>query len=246
METIQSNLSISKNISIKRAEIKLYTMMKQILQYLADLEQNNNREWFHANKKRYEEARKGYLEVVQKIIDLLQFDDRRISGLEAKDAMFRIFRDIRFSKDKTPYKTHFGAYMAKGGRKSREAGYYLHLGNDELFLAAGVHSPQKEDLHAIRQEILYQPDAFKSILTAQLDKGYSTYEKDKLVKGPVGFPKDSPHIEYLKYKHFLLSHPLSKKEVYAENAAEVIAGRFRELIPFTNFINTALEYKGNE
>lgn len=213
---------------------------------MSDLEQNNNREWFHANKQQYDRVRKAFLAEVQKVIDLLQFDDPRLSGLEARDAMFRIFRDIRFSRDKTPYKTHFGAYMARGGRKSREAGYYLHVGNDEMFLAAGVHSPQKEDLHAIRQEILYQPEAFKKILNAGLKKGYTTYEQDKLVKGPMGFPKDSPHIEYLKYKHFLLSHPLSEKELVAGDAATVIAGRFRELIPFTNFLNTALEYKGNE
>ncbi len=220
--------------------------MTKILQYLADLEQNNNRDWFHANKKRYDEARQAYLALVDKVIALLQFDDPRLSGLEAKGAMFRIFRDIRFSKDKTPYKTHFGAYMARGGRKSREAGYYLHVGNSEMFLAAGVHSPQKEDLHAIRQEILYQPESFKTILNATLEKGYSTYEKDKLVKGPMGFPKDSPYIEYLKYKHFLLSYPLSEQELVAEDAAQLIAGRFRELIPFTEFLNTALEFKGNE
>lgn len=220
--------------------------MTVILQYLSGLEQNNNRDWFHANKKQYEQARRSYLELVQKVIELLQFDDPRLSGLEAKDAMFRIFRDIRFSQDKTPYKTHFGAYMARGGRKSREAGYYLHVGNNEMFLAAGVHSPRKEDLHAIRQEILYQPESFKIILNAKLEKGYSTYEKDKLVKGPMGFPKDSPYIEYLKYKHFLLSYPLSEQELIAENAANLIAGRFRELIPFTEFLNTALEFKGNE
>ena len=220
--------------------------MKEILQYLSDLEQNNNRDWFHANKKQYEQARRAYLELVQNTIGLLQFDDPRLSGLEAKDAMFRIFRDIRFSNDKTPYKTHFGAYMARGGRKSREAGYYLHVGNNEMFLAAGVHSPQKEDLHAIRQEILYQPESFRTILNAKLEAGYSTYEKDKLVKGPMGFPKDSPYIEYLKYKHFLLSYPLSEQELVAEDAADLIAGRFRELIPFTEFLNTALEFKGNE
>lgn len=220
--------------------------MKELLQYLSDLEQNNNREWYHASKPRYERARTTYLALAQQVIDLLQFDDPRLSGLEAKDAMFRIFRDIRFSKDKTPYKTHFGAYMARGGRKSREAGYYLHIGSGEMFLAAGVHSPAKEDLHAIRQEILYRPEAFGAILETRLAQGYSTYEQDKLVNGPVGFPKDSPHIEYLKYKHYLLSHPLSEQELDAENAAHVIADRFRELVPFTEFLNTALEFKGNE
>lgn len=220
--------------------------MKEILDYLSDLSANNNREWFHANKQRYDHVRKAYLAEVQKVIDLLQFDDPRLSGLEAKDAMFRLFRDIRFSNDKTPYKTHFGAYMARGGRKSREAGYYLHVGTEEKFLAAGVHSPEKEDLHAIRQEILYQPDAYKKILDARLKKGYTTFEKDKLVKGPMGFPKDSPHIEYLKYKHFLFSYPLSEMELTSGDAASLIAVRFRELVPFTLFLNTALEFKGNE
>lgn len=235
-----------ENYSTKSLLYDIKRHMQAVLEYLSDLAANNNREWFHANKQQYDHARKAYLAEVQKVIDLLQFDDPRLSGLEAKDAMFRIFRDIRFSNDKTPYKTHFGAYMARGGRKSREAGYYLHVGHDEMFLAAGVHSPEKEDLHAIRQEILYRPEVFKKILNERLKKGYTTYEKDKLVKGPVGFPKDSPHIEYLRYKHFLLSYPLSTGELAAENATTQVAGRFRELVPFTNFLNTALEFKGNE
>lgn len=220
--------------------------MKELLQYLSDLAQNNNREWYHANKPRYERARKTYLALTQEVIELLQFNDPRLSGLEAKDAMFRIFRDIRFSKDKTPYKTHFGAYMARGGRKSREAGYYLHIGADEMFLAAGVHSPEKTDLHAIRQEILYQPETFGKFVEERVAQGYATYEQDKLINGPVGFPKDSPYIDYLKYKHYLLSYPLTEQELLGENAARVIADRFSTLVPFTGFLNTALEFKGNE
>ena len=220
--------------------------MKDVLQFMADLAQNNNREWFQANKPRYEKTKKQFLSTVQEIIEILQFDDQRLNTLNSKDAMFRIFRDVRFSNDKSPYKTHYGAYMARGGRKSREAGYYLHVGSDEMFIAAGVHSPEKDDLNAIRNEILFQPEKYASLLKEKLAKGYSTYEKDKLVNGPVGFPKDSPSIEYLKYKHHLLSHPLGKEDLLSDDAAIRIAGLFRELVPETEFINPALEFKGNE
>lgn len=220
--------------------------MTEVINFLRDLEKNNHRDWFKDNKSRYDQARMVFLEQVQKIINALQFHDLRISGLEAKDAMFRIYRDIRFSKDNTPYKTHFATYMARGGRKSSEAGYYLHIGNDELFLAGGVHSPGKEDLHAIRQEIMYQPETIRKIIDRKVKEGFQLYEKDKLKKGPMGFPKDSPQADLLKYKHFLLSANLDTDLIHSPEFPEKTAEKFRLMIPFTAFLNTAMEFKGNE
>ncbi len=220
--------------------------MTEVINFLRDLEKNNDRDWFQENKTSYDQARKVFLEQIQKMINALQFHDPRISGLEARDAMFRIYRDIRFSKDKTPYKTHFGAYMARGGRKSSEAGYYLHIGSNELFLAAGVHSPGKEDLHAIRQEIIYQPDSIRKIIEQKLKEGFQLYEKDKLKKGPMGFPKDTPQSDLLKYKHFMLSDSLETDLILSPDFVETATEKFRMLIPFTEYLNAAMEFKGNE
>jgi len=220
--------------------------MNEIISYLSDLKNNNNRDWFHAHKAAYTSAREKFLKEVQTIISHLQLADPGLSDLDARDTVFRIFRDVRFSNDKTPYKTHFSAYMAKGGRKSRNAGYYLHLSDDEFFIAAGVHTPASEDLKVIRQEILFQAEAFKTILKTKQAEGFSLMETDKLKNGPKDFPKDSPHIELLKYKHFILSKNLDRTLLDSKDAAKVIAGHFESLIPFTTFLNTALEYVGNE
>ena len=109
-------------------------MNAEIMQFLTELKQNNNREWFQANKNRYDSLRKGFIDEVQQLIDRIALFDPEIAGLEAKDCLFRIYRDIRFSPDKTPYKIHFAAYMAScGGRGSERGGYYIHLEPVVLF-----------------------------------------------------------------------------------------------------------------
>ncbi len=220
--------------------------MKAILEYVSDLKENNNRDWFLQTKPRYIKARDQFLIEIQSIIDDLQLKDQRLSHLRAKDSMFRIYRDVRFSNDKTPYKTHFSAYIAKGGKNSKQAGYYIQVGSDEFFFGAGVYSPEKEDLKLIRQEILYQPDTFTGILKEKENLGFILFEEDKLKNGPKDFPKDSPYSELLKYKHFLLSGNLNKKDVLSGNFAGLMTSKFEQLIPFTEFLNTAMEFKGNE
>jgi len=220
--------------------------MKEILSFLEDLKKNNDRDWFNTHKKQYKESRSLFLKELQQIINKLQFNDPRIAGLEAKDAMFRIYRDIRFSNDKTPYKTHFSGYIAKGGRKSRDAGYYVHVGNDEIFLGAGVYSPEKDELRAIRQEILYQPETFRKIVSENQKEGFNLMERDKLKTGPKDFPRDTPHADLLKYKHFMLSSTLDRAVLLNGNFAQEVAERFSKLVPFTKYLNTAMEFKGNE
>jgi uncharacterized protein (TIGR02453 family) len=160
--------------------------------------------------------------------------------------MFRIFRDIRFSSDKTPYKTHFSAYIAKWGRKSNEAGYYVQLSNEGCFIGGGVYSPQKEELNVIRQEILYQADTFTTIIDNKVLEGFRLYAEDKLKTGPKGFPKDSPHIELLKNKHFFLSLDIPEIEVLSGNFSAIVSSHLEQLLPFTDYLNTAMEFKSNE
>lgn len=220
--------------------------IKFILDFLTDLQMNNNREWYHANKARYREAQEMFLDEAQAIIDRLQPHDPSLLGLTAGEAAFRIYRDVRFSKDKTPYKTHFGAFMAQGGRKSDRGGYYIHVSNDDPFLAAGVYSPPKEALRAIRQEIVFRPAEINTIIAEKEKLGYSMYEEDKLKRGPKGFSDEGPFTELLKYKHILLSRNLDTQELLTENFAEKISEHFIQLVPLNNYLNTALDFAGNE
>lgn len=140
-------------------------MNAEIIQFLTELRQNNNREWFQANKDRYDALRKGFIDEVQQLIDRIALFDPEIAGLEAKDCLFRIYRDIRFSPDKTPYKIHFAAYMAScGGRGSERAGYYIHLEPGGCLLSGGVWCPPPALLKALRKDIYENIEDFVAIM----------------------------------------------------------------------------------
>jgi uncharacterized protein (TIGR02453 family) len=142
---------------------EIHLMVKKTtLEFLSDLTDNNQREWFEANKKRYEAAKKDVAALVGELISGITSFDGNLAGLEAKDTLFRIFRDVRFSHDKSPYKNNMGAWMARGGRKSLFAGYYLHIeAGDKSFLAGGSYMPEAPVLKAIREAVDYQPEDFK-------------------------------------------------------------------------------------
>ena len=138
--------------------------MKQIFEFLTDLNQNNTREWFTENKDRYQEALEQFRELASSMIAGITSFDPSLDGIDAKQSIFRIYKDVRFSKDKSPYKTHFGCWMTKGGRKSTDAGYYFHLEPGKSFAAAGVWMPPAQQLKLIREEILYKPEAYLEIV----------------------------------------------------------------------------------
>jgi uncharacterized protein (TIGR02453 family) len=227
--------------------LKYFSMskIKFILDYLNDLQSNNNREWFHANKARHKEANELFHAVIREIIDKAQLHDPTLLDLNAKETVFRIARDIRFSSDKTPYKTHFGAYVARGGRKRTHAGYYIHISNDDPFIGGGAWGPTKEQLRAIRQEIVFRPEEIMPIIEKMNKAGYKLYEGDKLKRGPKDFPADGPATGLLKYKHFVLTSGLSKEDLLSDDFTSRVAGRIKTLVPFNNFLNTALEFTGN-
>jgi len=216
---------------------------KQVLDFLAQLEGNNNREWFQKNKKQYDEAKAEVESFVNSIIqDLAKFDDA-VKFVEAKDCMFRIFRDVRFAKDKSPYKINMGAWITRAGRKSPGPGYYIHLQPGGSFLAAGVYMPEPEQLKKIRSEIYYNITEFKSILNEKKLRKYSTglSDNDKGKMAPRDFPKDFPDIELLKYKHYTLSYPLRDEMVASEHFLEVVLMAFKTMHPFNIFLKRALE-----
>jgi len=213
-----------------------------ILDFLSKLKENNNREWFQANKKFYEEAKSELETFVDDLIPRMAAFEPSLKYVTAKECMFRIFRDVRFSKDKVPYKTNMGAWITKGGRKSPGPGYYLHIQPGESMLAGGVYMPEPDKLKKIRQEVYYNAEEFKSILnekTAQkYFNGLSDWDKQKLA--PRDFPKDFPDIDLLKYRHYTVTHMLDDKQVVKLDFSKIVIKVFGLMKPLNDFLERAL------
>ncbi len=216
--------------------------MDKVLEFLTDLSANNNREWYNANKKRYEESREKILFITDVLINEIRKFDPEIPALAPKDCVFRIFRDVRFSNDKRPYKTNFGAFIAKGGRKSMHAGYYFHIDPEGSFAGGGVYMPPAEPLKAIREYIAENGDEFRDIIhDKNFKKIYPEMMDDRLKTAPKGFPKDHEFIDLLRYKSFAFTNQFSKSQVSANNYIELLVQSFKTLHPVNQFLNNALE-----
>ena len=218
--------------------------IQYLLDFLSDLAKNNNREWFAENKNRYDIC-KTYFENISKqlILEIAAFDED-IKHVEAKDCVFRIYRDIRFSTDKTPYKTHFGVYIASaGGRKSQRGGYYLHLDPAGCFIAVGVWCPPPNILKALRQSVCDNIDELNEIRN---EASFSTYfktffEEDKLKKVPAGFPRDFPEPELLKLKHYMVEHKLNDYILNAPDLVSRLGEIARAGYPLNKFLNYTVD-----
>ena len=217
--------------------------IKNILQFLNELKINNNREWFAENKTWYDKVRLEFEQISKDlIVEISKFDDE-IKHVEVKDCVFRIYRDTRFSHDKTPYKTHFGVYIAtQGGRKSQRAGYYLHLDPAGCFVGAGVWCPQPNLLKALRQSVYDNIDELNAIRSESgFEKHFTTFfEEDKLKTVPKGFPKDFPDAELLKLKHYLVEYKLDNiitEEHFVQKVAEIV----KYAHPFNQFLNYTVD-----
>jgi len=221
--------------------------MKNAVGFLADLANNNNRDWFQAHKGRYQEALEEFRSFTEALLKGLVSFDPSLGNLQARDSIFRIYKDVRFSKDKSPYKTHFGCWMTKSGRKSSDAGYYFQLQPGQSFMGAGVYMPPSDRLKLIRQEILYQPQSWLDLIHAP---GMEAYERggqeDRLKKGPAGFPPDFPHMEEIKYKHYIYSRSYTNTEVLSETFVKRLVKDFQGLHPLVEYLNQAMSYAGNE
>lgn len=212
------------------------------IQFLGKLKANNNRDWFNENKTEYEEARKIFEIFVTSLINEISLFDKQISGLEAKKTVFRIYRDVRFSKDKTPYKTAFGSYIAPGGRKSTSAGYYFHIEPGNSFFAGGMHRPPSENLSKVRQEILYNVDEYKSIINNKgFKNSFGDVKGEKLKRPPKGFPADFPDIELLKQKEYIVIHNVNDDIILKDNFLDYSTKLFEKIKPLNDFLNRALD-----
>ncbi len=216
--------------------------MKTSLSFIKDLKNNNNKEWFHANRPRYDEAKAEFLAFIESIVSEIGLFDTDMGPIDAKKTLFRINRDIRFSKDKSPYKTNFGAFIIKGGKKSGNAGYYFHLDPEGTFAGGGVYHPEAHILKKVRHEIYGNPEEFREIIT---DKAFNDYfgemYDDRLKTAPKGYPKDFEHLDLLKYKSYIVSRQFDTKLVTGGGLLEETVRAFRLMHPMIRFINYGLE-----
>jgi uncharacterized protein (TIGR02453 family) len=215
--------------------------MQTVFKFLKQLSSNNNRDWFEANKNLYLQAKEEFETHVDEIIkDIAKFDKKIEPSLTAKQCVFRIYKDVRFSKDKSPYKTNMGASINPGGKKSLIAGYYLHCEPGKSFLAGGIYMPSPELLQAVRQEIDYNPKSLTKITNAASFKKYfdGLDGEDKLKTAPKGYSPDHPQIELLKNRHFTVTHPLSDKQT---DDVKLITDGFKAMLPFLEYLRTAAD-----
>lgn len=214
------------------------------LKFLSDLGRHNDRTWFADNRPRYEAAKDNYSRFVQAVIEEIVRFDPILKGLEAKSCIFRINRDIRFSHDKSVYKTNFGAFMVRGGKKSadRFPGYYLHIEPGQSFISGGAYIPPAPWLNAIRANIAENGDSLVKILNSrEYRKFFSGLEGEKLKLPPRGYAKDHPHIELIKMKSFLPEKSLSDDEVTSPEFFETVTGAFRAMKPVIDFLTVDRE-----
>ena len=213
-----------------------------IYEFLLELRENNNRDWFQANKSKYETAKKDFELFVELSIEQIKEIDPNIAGLNAKECIFRIFRDVRFSNDKRPYKTNFGAFLTKGGRKSKYGGYYIHIEPEQSFLGGGCYMPAANVLKANREEIYHNPEEFIGIVeNPEFVKHYPELYGEKLKSAPRGFPKDFEHIGLLNYKHYAVGKTISDEIVNSEKFSKEIIKAFTALYPLNRFLNRIAE-----
>lgn len=217
--------------------------MDSILSFLKTLGKHNDREWFEKNKSKYLQAREVFDEFVLRLYDDLVTIDESLAGLNPKKFVFRIYRDVRFSKDKRPYKTNFAAAFSRVGKGLGSPGYYMHIepGN-KSFVAGGVYMPSADNLAKVRQEIDYNGELLKKILSdRKFRKWYDGFwDGDQLKTIPRGYPKDHPDPALLKLRSFITSHTFADSAVKDKKFRKEVVNAFAAVRPLNSFLNEAL------
>lgn len=215
-----------------------------LLDFLEDLKLNNNKDWFQANQDRYKIFKENYLELTKEILTELSTKDTRLQNLEPKKCMFRINRDIRFSKDKSPYKTNVGMWFSTSSNHKNAPGYYVHIDSNQCFIAGGVYCPETDELKKIRNEIAFFHEDLQSILKEK--KFVSNFkeldfdEKNTLKTAPKGIEKDHPALEYLKLKSYTATKNFSVKEFLNNDFVKNTSQSLLVLKPMNDFLSRAL------
>lgn len=216
---------------------------KKIIEFLVALKNHNDRDWFQNNKKKYDLIKADMLEFLGRLIPEIARFDPEVAAIAPKDCLFRIFRDVRFSNDKSPYKTHIGAFISKSGRKGNHPGYYLHIEPGQSFLAGGLYMPPPDMLKAVRNEIFFNTQEFKTIIShADFLKYFGKLDDfDKLTRPPKGFSADWPDNDLVKYRSYVVTHNLAEESLYTPNQESIILPVFYAMLPLNRFLNKARE-----
>jgi hypothetical protein len=206
-------------------------------QFLQDLKNNNTREWFHANKKRYDTVKSDFEETIKELIGSIgEFE--HMTGVEVKHCNYRIARDVRFTNDKAPYKSWLSASFSEGGRKSGRVDYYLHITEEESFLGGGAWAMTPEQLAKLRQEIDYNAQELKAIIfDLNFVKTFGEIQGEAVKSSPKGYSKDHPEIELLRFKQLFFLHKFTNEEVCSPNFVSKVTETAYTLKPFLDYLN---------
>lgn len=211
------------------------------LKFLEALSVNNTKEWMDANKPWYKECREEFIACVDAILKEMSQFEPGVADLEARKCIFRINRDIRFSNDKRPYKVNFGAAISEGGKHSENPSYYFHLQPGQNFVGGGIYMPAGEVLKKIRQEVDYNPEELKEIVTqTDFRKVFGEIRGEKLKTAPKGYPKDHPNIEFLKLKSYTVMTDFSDSKVSQDSVVEDVVDVFKLMKPFSDYLAVAV------
>jgi len=214
---------------------------KTTLEFLAKLAKNNNRTWFQKNRDLYESARDNILDMTRFFIGEIAKFDSSIIGVEEKECLFRIFRDARFSKDKSPYKTNFGAFIKSGGRSTAGAGYYFHVEPGGSMTAGGIYMPPSAELLAIRKAIAKKPEEFEKIIEEnKFVRRFGGLADERLKTAPKGFPKDHPAVEHLKWKHYIVFRNYGDRDVLSPRFLDRCLEDYLLMAPLNEYLNRAI------
>ncbi|TGL40379.1 DUF2461 domain-containing protein [Leptospira perdikensis] len=218
---------------------------KTILNYLSELKLNNNRTWFIENKDRFTEIQSELVLLTGYFLSEIEKFDKSLKGVDPKSCIFRIYKDVRFSKDKSPYKTHFGIFMRGGNRKIEGTGYYLHIEPSESLIGGGCYMPDPKSLFKIRERIIADSKTLKTIFEDRKfiqDFGTEFYA-EKLKTAPKGFDKEHPMIEFLKYKGFAVAKKIKNSDLTSNHFASETVKTFQNLYPLNQFLEKAMDRK---
>lgn len=218
-------------------------LTEQYFSFLNKLKFNNNKEWFTKNKSLYDYLKLDFEKLVSDFIKEIAKFDSEIGALTPKDCVFRIYKDVRFSKDKTPYKTNFGGYFVKSGRKSGMAGYYIHIEPGECFIGGGIYMPPPPILKKLREEIQNNFEEFEKIIaTKDFQKYFKEISGSKTTLMPKGFDKNFKGAEYLKFKDYTVIYSVKDDFYLNKDAFKKSIEIFKTMKPFNDFLNKGLQW----
>lgn len=213
-----------------------------IFQFLSELSANNNREWFNEHREEYENAKLEFENLLSLVISRIALFDDAVKGVQSKDCTYRIYRDTRFSSDKTPYKNHFGGYINAKGKKSNHCGYYIHLQPGGSMLAGGSLCLPPSILKAVRQSIFDNIDEYRSIVEDKAFKKYFPIVGENFLKtAPKGFPKDFEYIDYLKCKEYTCTHLVDDQFFTSDDFLNQTEEIFKQFKRFADFLNYTID-----